>query len=254
MPNIKAVYITSRIYGGYGPTGTSPEPFAYQYGFGVKWLIEEQLSGDPSLNFDPAKGPAIAPWISWGPYLWADGLNPRSDGLIWECNDFQNDGRHVNSKGKDKVSAKLMAFFNNDPTTRQWFVDCAVTDPNVFALPLEILDLDVSKTALGELRLKWTSLTPYVGTGVVYDLVRGNIADLLVDRNYSRAGCASFGLTANPFVEPLEDPPPGEGWYYLIRGRDTCGSGTFGDSGLTVDPRDALDATACSSACERCRR
>ncbi len=45
-------------------------------------MIENQINGAGNLNFDPAKGQAVAPWLSWGPYQWADGVNPRSDGFV----------------------------------------------------------------------------------------------------------------------------------------------------------------------------
>jgi PKD repeat protein len=65
----------------------------------------------------------VAPWISWGPYIWADGLNPRSDGFIWECGDVrQNDFTHPSSNGVFKVAAHLLAFFKTDPTTAPWFL------------------------------------------------------------------------------------------------------------------------------------
>jgi hypothetical protein len=115
-PNAEAIYFSSRAYGGYAePHSASPEPWAYQSGFAVKWLIASQINGsDPSLAYDNA------PWLAWGPYLWADGLNPRSDGLIWECADFENDGTHPSPAGELKVANLLLSFFMNDPTT-QWF-------------------------------------------------------------------------------------------------------------------------------------
>jgi hypothetical protein len=87
----------------------------------VKWIVQQQISGDPALNFDPAKGPVNSPWLSWGPYTWGDGLRPRSDGLIWECKDFNNDGTHPNTTGRAKVARMLMDFFRNDSTSREWF-------------------------------------------------------------------------------------------------------------------------------------
>jgi hypothetical protein len=120
-PNLAVTYLTSRIYAGYADTNLNPEPYAYQSGFAVKWLLEQQISGDPALNYDPAKGAVKSSWLSWGPYTWADGLKPRSDGLIWECKDFNNDGTHPNTTGRAKVANMLMNFFRNDSTSREWF-------------------------------------------------------------------------------------------------------------------------------------
>ena len=122
FPNIKIAYYSSRIYAGYATTRLNPEPFAYQSGFAVKWLIESQINGDPELNYDPARGQVNAPWLAWGPYLWADGLTPRQDGLTWECDDFQTDGTHPSESGRQKVANLLLDFFKTDPTARPWFL------------------------------------------------------------------------------------------------------------------------------------
>lgn len=122
LPNLRLTYLTSRIYAGYASSTLNPEPYAYESGFAVKWLIESQIDGADSLNFDPARGTVRAPWLSWGPYLWADGLNPRSDGLIWQCSDFQSDGTHPATGARNTVADSLLAFFKRDETTVPWFV------------------------------------------------------------------------------------------------------------------------------------
>lgn len=121
-PRTAAVYASSRIYAGYATTNLNPEPFAYESGFAVKWLIEDQISGEPLLNYDPRVGPVNAAWMQWGPYMWADGTNPRSDGLIWVRSDFRNDGTHPSSQGAARVAAMLLEFFSSAPTTRLWFL------------------------------------------------------------------------------------------------------------------------------------
>lgn len=121
FPNIELCYLSSRTYGGYAEGPLNPEPQAYESGFAVKWLIEDQVNGDPDLNFDPGAGPIEAPWLAWGPYLWADGLVPRGDGLIWEESDFESDGVHPSASGEQKVADMLSAFFAVDPTARKWY-------------------------------------------------------------------------------------------------------------------------------------
>ena len=96
---------------------------AYQSGFAVKWLIEDQMNGEPALNYDPAQGSVMAPWLAWGPYLWADGLTPRSDGLIWLCSDFIDDGTHPSGDGAAKVAGLLQDFFRSEGTAVPWYLD-----------------------------------------------------------------------------------------------------------------------------------
>lgn len=120
-PNVKLAYLSSRTYGGYAKSALNPEPYAYESGLAVKWLIEQQLQGE--LNFDAKKGDVKAPWLSWGPYLWANGANKRSDGFSYEEADFtSSDGTHLSPSGIDKVGRLMLQFFQNDATTRPWFV------------------------------------------------------------------------------------------------------------------------------------
>jgi hypothetical protein len=126
FPNLRVCYLSSRIYGGYNAAGirrVNPEPFAYESAFSVRWLIKDQIKGDPRLNYDPAKGPVRSPLLLWGPYLWADGIKPRkSDGLSWERKDLGEDGVHPSQAGGKKVEDLLWKFFTSDPTARTWFV------------------------------------------------------------------------------------------------------------------------------------
>jgi hypothetical protein len=114
FPNLKQVYLSSRIYSYEDPTfpSLSPEPYAYESGFSVKEIVAEQ---HPNV------------WVSWGPYLWADGAEPRFDGLAWLPEDFQSDGTHPSATGSSKVSEILLNFFSSDQVASQWFL----TDPTI---------------------------------------------------------------------------------------------------------------------------
>ena len=64
FPNLKLLYFSSRIYGGYATTQLNPEPYAYVSGFSVKWLIEAQINGNSDLNYDLDIGAVKAPgWL-----------------------------------------------------------------------------------------------------------------------------------------------------------------------------------------------
>jgi hypothetical protein len=122
FPNLKLMYLNSSIYSGYSP-GNCPEPYAYETAFAVKWAIQQQIDGLPALNYNPKKGPVMAPWMSWASYDWANGLMARNDGLAWACAEITSDGCHPsNSAGREKESNLLLNFFKSDSTTTFWFL------------------------------------------------------------------------------------------------------------------------------------
>lgn len=124
FPNLKLMYMGSKIYGGYSNGFKNcPEPDAYETGFAVKWAIQDQINGLPSLNYDANLGPVMAPWMSWASYDWANGLLARSDGLTWACPDSTGDACHPsNPVGREKESNLMLNFFKTDDTTTPWFL------------------------------------------------------------------------------------------------------------------------------------
>lgn len=150
FPNLKLVFFSSRVYGGYALPGDAadPEPFAYEAGYAVKWLTQAQINQIRTGTVDPVAGDlsySVAPWIAWAScessecsdgkrhsgYFWANGTTPRSDGLVWcngqtgaPCNgemDFGSDGLHLTATGGDKAANLLLNFFLNSPYTKSWF-------------------------------------------------------------------------------------------------------------------------------------
>jgi hypothetical protein len=128
-PNLQLVFLSSRIYAGYATTTLNPEPYAYESGFAVKWLVQAQIdqmaangtivdarAGD--LNYSTG----VAPWVGWSAYLWANGINLRSDGLNWIQADFQADGTHPSASGVSKVGSQLLSFFKQSPQSKCWFI------------------------------------------------------------------------------------------------------------------------------------
>jgi Putative Ig domain len=126
FPNTKLVYWSSRVYAGYSNgvgKPDNPEPYAYEAGFATKNAIADQINGAANLNYNPANGPVLAPWMAWGPYYWSNGMLGRKDGLVWDCEDFSPDGTHPSSTfGQLKVATALLNFLKTDDTTTPWYL------------------------------------------------------------------------------------------------------------------------------------
>ena len=125
FPNVKEMFLHSRIYGGYASPGTlNPEPYAYEYGFSTKWLIEAQVNQIRTGQIDPTAGDlsyTAAPWLAWGPYLWTAGPAKRSDGASWLPYQYIQDLTHPGEPGVLQVSTALIQFYLTSEFS-PWFV------------------------------------------------------------------------------------------------------------------------------------
>lgn len=125
-PNVRQVYFSNRIYGGYATIALNPEPYAYESGFAVKWVVSAQIEQIRTGVVDARAGNldyrTVAPWIAWGPDLWANGTVPRSDGLTYVRGDLVADGTHPSQSGQQKVGRLLLDFFKGSPYSSCWFL------------------------------------------------------------------------------------------------------------------------------------
>jgi len=198
FPNLKIAYFSSRTRSYAYPRGLSPEPQAFEGGFAVKWMIEKQLEGDPSLNYDPERGPVQAPLLVWGPYLWIDGTNPRSDGRTWLAEDMAQDCVHPSESGRTKVAEMLMEFFKTDTSTTSWFLAGGTspaaqptsTPPRAPATPTPSPTIALSS-------LDAATATPSSGPGT---------APLAADTPLAPA--QGSAATPTPFPVPATNTPP----------------------------------------------
>jgi N-acetylneuraminic acid mutarotase len=99
--------------------------------------------------------------------------------------------------------------------------DCAASDAGATAVPTEatVLRIASDKTAL-----TWYASTG--GSGTVHDVVRGTLATFPVGSGGE--SCLASGLAEARLDDPAT--PASGGWWYLVRGRNACGSGTYGNA------------------------
>lgn len=130
MPNLRMVYLTGMHYTGYAHESHERydaivEPKGYWGNLAIRELINMQMDGDPDLDFEGAD--RVVPYITWGPYFWADGSNARADGLTWECEEFRNDstggGFHLKLESQYKEADMLQDFFTTDTIAEIFFND-----------------------------------------------------------------------------------------------------------------------------------
>ncbi len=114
FPNLKVVYLGSRIWAGNATGNLNPEPYAYETAFAARHLILQQ----PAAKGADDGGPVLL----WGPYLWAEGEKGRMlDDLRYLPTDFAVDGVHPSASGREKVARQLLDFFTSHPLAKPWF-------------------------------------------------------------------------------------------------------------------------------------
>jgi hypothetical protein len=108
--------------------------------------------------------------------------------------------------------------------------------------PTEVASVSVVLDA-GMTRISWTSQDGATGSGTAYDITTGRLSDLRSSGGYGGASCEVDDHPDTPYEAVLTDPPTGDGDWFLVRAQNSCADGTYGDSSLATDPRDALDSS-----------
>ncbi|HXV76233.1 MAG TPA: thrombospondin type 3 repeat-containing protein [Candidatus Polarisedimenticolaceae bacterium] len=106
--------------------------------------------------------------------------------------------------------------------------DCRPLDPDIAVVspPVDTLRMDKQ----GGVRLVWTD----VGHVSIYDVASGLLSELAVDGGVGAATCLVDDVAGTSVLDSQGNPPPGEALYYLLRGENVCGKGSWGfDSGAT---------------------
>jgi hypothetical protein len=111
--------------------------------------------------------------------------------------------------------------------------DCALADPGAFSPPGEAVPLLIGSESGDSETLSWPDLAGSAGPGIVYDAVRGDLAGLATAGTDGAAALAC-GLSAAASGDPSV-PPAGSGFYYLVRGRNSCAAGSWGRNSLGVE-------------------
>ena len=112
-------------------------------------------------------------------------------------------------------------------------LDCAPTDPTAADPPgAEATSLLVTGGAAAD--LAWTAPS---GSNPAWtsDIVRGAVLQMRADGGMGAATCLATAHPSPPYTDAAL-PPPGDGWYYHVRGRNACGAGPLG-SGSNGVPR-----------------
>jgi len=106
--------------------------------------------------------------------------------------------------------------------------DCAALNGSIFSAPFEIESVALP----GKTTLTWDSDAPNSGTGTTYDVMRGDLGHFPVGGDGAET-CAAPGQVGTT-LEGLEDPPAGSGHYYLIRGSNSCDTGSYGTTSAGI--------------------
>jgi hypothetical protein len=112
--------------------------------------------------------------------------------------------------------------------------DCALADPGAYSPPAEVSPVVVDEGAPGGgTLLSWPSLGGQAGPGTVYDVATGDLSSLPTAGTAGSSALAC-GLSATTAIDAAI-PQAGAAIYYMVRGRNACAAGTWGESSQHVE-------------------
>ncbi|NIM01832.1 MAG: hypothetical protein GTO30_01310, partial [Acidobacteria bacterium] len=114
--------------------------------------------------------------------------------------------------------------------------DCAAADPGSWAPVVTIGDLALAKSAFTE--LSWGDQGGAAGPDRTHAVLGGSLLDLR-STGIGATACVDGPVASTLYDDMRPDPLPGEGYFYLVRVANGCGTATLGTG------RGAADSAVC---------
>jgi N-acetylneuraminic acid mutarotase len=115
--------------------------------------------------------------------------------------------------------------------------DCNDADATVWGIPGEVSGLMVVATP--PTTLAWSSQAAAAGPGTLYDVVSIDLGPKYTQFDYAAAVCLGTSGSAG-YSDGRTDPPLGRVYWYHVRARNSCATGTWGtlpqDTGMAPCP------------------
>jgi len=105
--------------------------------------------------------------------------------------------------------------------------DSAPTDDQTWAAPYEVEHL---RWRSDNVTIEWDSLAQKSGPSTSYDLMYGDLEELPFLGSGAGESCMENDLAATTVIDSSPQPLPEKGWFFLVRGQNSCGTGTYGAS------------------------
>lgn len=111
-PNCKMILVADRGYAGYSTLSKYDEPKGYLNGWAVKFVVEDFINGTiPQM-----------PFINWFEYYWANGEEPRWDGLTYLSSDFvAPEFAHITTQKANELGIVTHAKLKADAGVVNWY-------------------------------------------------------------------------------------------------------------------------------------
>jgi hypothetical protein len=122
---------------------------------------------------------------------------------------------------------------SNVAAPQGWYILFAMVDdiPSVgrivhltHSVPEEVRGLQLS--GRDPTALTWSS-TRSGGTPVTYEVATGYLSDVRGSAGFGAGSCLVSGLGDTLHTDTRPAPPPGDGFYYMVRARNDCFRGTY---------------------------